>query len=189
MARSLNQPFFNTTALCCICNTAKQCHIITKVQRSTIVGVPHNNVHLLISIPLSQYLNEEGVALGDMRGPETPNSHLSTWGQDPHFTSGPWMSALERPPTQIILLLLFLQESKILSLSQAIHIFEASQCPFCAGSLSAPRLSYYHLSTNVQNFHLVEISPEQIKQSSAVHYCFNCVWRKKCLLWAGNCWM
>ena len=79
------------------------------------------------------------------------------------------MSALERPPTQIILLLLLLQESKILSLSQAIHIFEASQCPFCAGSLSAPRLSYYHLSTNVQNFHLVEISPEQIKRSSALH--------------------
>ena len=122
--------------------TALHCHNI--VHESSQQCSAWRPAHLLALIPLSRDLNEEGVAfIGGLRAPEMPYSHFWNWGKVQHFT---WFW--------------------LLSHFQVASLREAN-----AHSLSAPPLSYYRLSSNVQNFHLVEISLQQVVQSSTVHCC------------------
>ena len=114
MARSLNQSFFNNTALL---STLLLC---TRVQRCTMFGVLHNSVHLLTLIPLSQYLNEEGVASGDLRSPFLKGRQGST------FDLRSMKTRLKRPTRKcnflLLLLLFLLHESKTLSHFQDVSL-------------------------------------------------------------------
>ena len=87
--------------------------LCTKIQRFTLFGVLHNSVHLLTLIPLSQYLNEEGVASGDLRSPFLKVRQGST------FDLRSMKTRLKRPTRKCnFLLLLILSHCQAVSLRQ-----------------------------------------------------------------------